>query len=101
MWSYWSHSGATITNTIGEDCSYDKKWNCPNCQMSSTRHWNMHRHIDRRHVGMGEPITDDTAQYYKDMNPQNFHFPFDYSHHTSLSFLTRKGKTDKKFSISG
>jgi hypothetical protein len=73
-------------------------WNCPHCQMSSSRHWNMHRHIDRRHGRMGEPVTYDTTQYYKDMNPQNFDFPLDYSHHTSLSFLTRKGKSDKNFS---
>jgi hypothetical protein len=73
-------------------------WNCPHCQISSSRHWNMQRHIDRRHGGTGEPVTYDTAQYYKDMNPQNFHFPLDYSHHASLSFLTRKGKSDKKFS---
>src|SRR5919112_3858947 len=73
-------------------------WNCPHCQMSLSRHWNMQRHIDRRHGGMGEPVTYNISQYYKDMNPQNFHFPFDYSHNTSLSFLTRKEKSDKKFS---
>ena len=37
-------------------------------------------------------------QYYKDMNPQNLRFPFAYFHHTPLSFLTRKEKTNKNFS---
>lgn len=73
-------------------------WNCPNCQKSSTRHWNMQRHIDRRHGGVGEPVNDDTIQYYTDMNPQNLRFPLGYSHNMSLSFLTQKEKPHKNFS---
>ena len=73
-------------------------WNCSNCKMSSTRHWNVKRHIQRRHRGMGEPISYDTMHYHKDMNPENFRFPFAYFHHTSLSFLTQKEKSNKNFS---
>ena len=75
-----------------------KKWNCPNCEMSSSRHWNVKRHIQRRHRTMGEPVNHDTMQHYNDMIPQNFRFPFAYSHHTSLSSLTRKEKPHKNFS---
>lgn len=34
------------------------KWHCPysNCPQSSTRHWNLKTHIDRRHNGVGSPI---------------------------------------------
>src|SRR5918994_319521 len=75
-----------------------KNWNCPNCEMSSSRHWNVKRHIQRRHRTMSQPVSNDTMQYYKDMNPQNFHFPFAYFHHALSSFLTRKEKTHKNFS---
>jgi hypothetical protein len=75
-----------------------KIWNCPNCEMSSKRHGNVKRHIQRRHRTMGEPVSYDTMQYYKDMTPQNFRFPLAYSHHTSLSFLTPKEKPHKNFS---
>jgi hypothetical protein len=47
---------------------------------------------------MGEPVSHDIMQYYKDMNPQNLRFPFAYFDHTSLSFLTRKEKPHKNFS---
>jgi hypothetical protein len=73
-------------------------WNCPNCQESSTRNWNIKRHIQRRHGGMGEPVRYGTMQYYKDMNPRNFHFPFAYSHHVPSSSLIRKKKSDNNFS---
>jgi hypothetical protein len=75
-----------------------KEWNCPNCEMSSKRHGNVKRHIQRRHRTMGEPVSYDTMQYYKDMTPQNFRFPLAYSHHTSLSFPTPKEKPHKNFS---
>jgi hypothetical protein len=47
---------------------------------------------------MGEPVSYETTQYYKDMNPENFHFAFAYSHHRSLSFLAKKKKSHKTFS---
>ncbi len=75
-----------------------KKWNCPNCEMSSKRRGNVKRHIKRRHRTMGEPVSYDTMQYYKDMTPQNFRFPLAYSHHTSLSSPTPKEKPHKNFS---
>ncbi|MDQ3977646.1 MAG: hypothetical protein M3264_14075, partial [Thermoproteota archaeon] len=53
------------------------------------------------HMTMGEPLSYDTMQYYKDRNPQNLRFPFAYFHHaasSSSSFLTRKEKSHKNFS---
>ena len=48
---------------------------------------------------MSQPVSNDTMQYYRDMNPQNLRFPFAYFHHTSsLSFLSRKEKPHKNFS---
>ena len=75
-----------------------KNWNCPNCEMSSSRHWNVKRHIQRRHRIMSQPVSNDTMQYYKDINPQNLRFPFAYFHHASSSFPTRKEKPHKNFS---
>jgi hypothetical protein len=67
--------------------------------MASTRHWNLQRHIQREHGGMYEPVRHETMQYIREMNLQNFHLPLDYSHSTSsFPFLTRKDKSDKKFS---
>ena len=66
--------------------------------MSSTRHWNVERHIQRQHGGMDEPVRYDTMQYYKDMNSENFRFPFAYSHHPSSASLIPKEKSDKNFS---
>jgi hypothetical protein len=66
--------------------------------MSSNRHWNVQRHIQRQHRTMSEPVRCDTMHYHKDTNPQNLHFPFAYFHDTSLSFLGRKEKPHKDFS---
>lgn len=50
-------------------CS-DKDWNCPHpyCSMSSSRHWNVIRHIARRHDGLGAPLNqnDFTSKSYKE-----------------------------------
>ena len=66
--------------------------------MSSNRHWNVERHIQRRHGGTGEPVRYDATQYYKDINPQNFRSPFDYSDHRSLFLVSPKEKPHKNFS---
>ena len=42
------------------------KWNCPNCPMSSTRHWNVLRHINRWHAGLGRPVSNYARQYRTD-----------------------------------
>jgi hypothetical protein len=74
------------------------KWNCPHCEISSSRQWNLRRHIARQHGGMDESGMYGTTRCYKDMNPENFGFPFNYSHHVPSSSLTRKEKSDRKFS---
>jgi hypothetical protein len=74
------------------------RWNCFHCQMSSTRHWNVQRHIGRRHGGMGEPVRSNNRRYYKDMDPQNFASPFAYSHHSSMSILAQEKKLHNNFS---
>ena len=48
------------------------KWNCPNCPMSSTRHWNVLRHINRWHAGLGRPVSNYARQYRTDVDPQSF-----------------------------
>ena len=58
--SYWSHSGATPEQTsqilFDRSSKMKAKWVCSNCIMSSTRRWNVERHIQRRHGGMGNPV---------------------------------------------
>jgi hypothetical protein len=71
------------------------KWMCPNCEVFSKRHWNLQRHIQRRHRGIGEPISHDTLKYFRDMNSLNLRFPFDYSY---ASLFSPKEKPQKKFS---
>jgi hypothetical protein len=74
------------------------KWDCPQCEMSSTRHYNVERHIRRMHNGTGEPVNDRNVQYHGEMNRHNLRFPLDPFHHSSLSLLTQKEKPDQKFS---
>ena len=73
-------------------------WNCPKCEMSSTRHYNVERHILRMHNGIGEAVNDRNVQYHGEMNRHNLRFPLDPFHHPSLSLLTQKEKPDQKFS---
>lgn len=41
--------------------------------MSSSRHWNVRRHIERSHNGFGQPVSDQyTMQYHTKMNPRPF-----------------------------
>jgi len=52
------------------------RWNCPSCPMSSPRHWNVRRHIHRRHDEVGEP----TSNFMKyDRNPNSIAQCFNYS----------------------
>lgn len=45
------------------------KWICPNCtELSPTRHWSVERHIRRKHIGSGEPISINTHQTRTQMN---------------------------------
>lgn len=47
--------------------------------MSSSRHWNVRRHIERNHNGFGNPVSDQyTNQYLRGMNSQIPHFPLSY-----------------------
>jgi hypothetical protein len=49
-------AGATIDPRPCSDCA-DKNWDCPypQCGMSSNRNWNVRRHIQRIHQGIGIP----------------------------------------------
>ena len=40
--------------------------------MSSTRHWNVLRHINRWHDGLGRPVSNCARQYRTDVVPQSF-----------------------------
>jgi hypothetical protein len=37
----------------------NKKWYCPHCSQTSSRHGNLKMHIKRRHQGIGQPIRED------------------------------------------
>jgi hypothetical protein len=66
--------------------------------MSSSRHWNVLRHLERSHNGFGQPVSDQhTIQYLTKMNPQIPHFPLSYHlpptpHPFSMSFPHQKQK---------
>jgi hypothetical protein len=36
-----------------------RNWCCPNCRQTSSRHWNLKTHIERRHHRIGQPILED------------------------------------------
>jgi hypothetical protein len=54
--------------------SSDNGWNCPypHCRMSSNRHWNVVRHLERRHDGVGVPLNqnDFAPKMYKEFANQ-------------------------------
>jgi hypothetical protein len=52
-------------------------WNCPWFAMSSTRHWNVRRHISRIHDGVGHPTSNFMRQ--DDRNPNSIASGFNYS----------------------
>ena len=56
-------------------------WSCPRCPMSSTRHWNVRRHISRIHDGVGEPTSGFMMRQY-DRNPNSTARGFNYSRPT-------------------
>jgi hypothetical protein len=33
-----------------------RKWGCPICEQTSSRNWNMRRHIERKHNRLGQPV---------------------------------------------
>jgi hypothetical protein len=39
------------------------KWCCPHCSQTSSRYWNLKKHIERRHQGIGRPIREDEWHY--------------------------------------
>jgi hypothetical protein len=86
-----------------------KIWNCPNCEgMSSSRLWNVKRHLYIKHNGIGEPICNKTNsssnnvnikaynsprinyRYPNDLNPipKSFHKHYDFAEET-LNFLRK------------
>jgi len=77
------------------------KWECPNCLMSSTRHWNVTRHIDRWHAGSGKPVSDYTRQYPTRTNPKssdnNPRWPGYF--HKSITFQAHKYQRHKTSDI--
>jgi hypothetical protein len=77
------------------------KWECPNCIMSSTRHWNVTRHIERWHAGLGKPVSDNTRQYPTWTNPQSYDnnpsWPSYF--HKSKTFQTHKYRRHKTVDI--
>jgi hypothetical protein len=68
-----------------------EKWHCPysNCTQSSTRHWNLKIHIDRRHNGVGSPIRE--SQQYTPPNTTFARFNnYGRQNHKRLSILENR-----------
>jgi hypothetical protein len=84
-----------------------KTWHCPYCEMMSSRHWNVKRHLYAKHNGIGEPIYYDTSNstnkvsvnaynvsrtvypYYNDFTaiPKSFHKGYDFG--DTLNFMRK------------
>jgi hypothetical protein len=48
-----------------------KKWGCPICEQTSSRNWNMRRHIQRKHNGLVQPIDLLKVSEYQYQNRRN------------------------------
>jgi hypothetical protein len=69
--------------------SLSTKWKCLNCEMSSTRHWNVERHISRWHGGSGQPFNNDRILYDRLLLLQQ-HIP-------STSYISNPDSTQKSY----
>ncbi len=45
------------------------KWICPICRQSSARHWNIKRHLDRKHSGITNPVNEQDLLPQRDASP--------------------------------
>lgn len=37
---------------------YKQNWYCPHCSQTSSRNWNLKKHIERKHQGVEQPIRE-------------------------------------------
>ncbi len=51
-----------------------QKWSCIHCSQTSSRHWNLKRHIERRHQGIGRPIREDGWHSTYNTSPAATHY---------------------------
>lgn len=47
------------------------KWQCPQCSLSCSRHWNSVVHIRRKHGGVGQPIDKEDPSGSRNTSPSN------------------------------
>jgi hypothetical protein len=81
------------------------KWCCPHCSQTSSRHWNLKKHIKRRHQGIGRPIREDgwhststastTMHFISDLtnlqnNSNNYDLNYQRYPHTFSAALRKK-----------
>jgi hypothetical protein len=62
-----------------------KIWHCPYCKMSSSRHWNVKRHIYTKHNGVGEPVYNHTNYSSNAANIKAFNTSYTYPHYSNDS----------------
>jgi len=64
-----------------------KIWDCPHCERkSSSRHWNVKRHLYTKHDGIGEPICNDTNSSSHKLNVKAFNsFKTYYAYRNDLN----------------
>jgi hypothetical protein len=67
------------------------KWRCPNCEKSSTRRWNLQRHISRWHGGSGQPFNNDRILYDRLLLQQQQHIP------PTTSYICNPDLTQKSY----
>jgi hypothetical protein len=71
--------------------SLSSKWRCPNCEKSSTRRWNLQRHISRWHDGSGQPFKNDRILYDRLLLQQQQHIP------PTTSYISNPDLTQKSY----
>jgi hypothetical protein len=70
--------------------SLSTRWRCPNCERSSTRRWNLERHINRWHGGSGQPYNNDRILYDRPLLLQQ-HIP------PTTSYISNPDSTQKSY----
>ena len=56
---------ATVPTVVEKQGNMTGKWKCGHCTQTSSRHWNMRVHIQRKHNGLGVPLLLDTQTFHE------------------------------------
>jgi hypothetical protein len=76
-----------------------KDWNCPypHCSMASNRHWNVIRHLERAHDGVGMPLNQNAKMYKEYASRERSLSPIAIASSIAAASLSSTQKQEKNY----